>query len=184
MANQSPDRREVLAMLSKVAALANFPVFSKWAYADTGTTSDTYHPRFFSQSEYRLLEVLCELIIPADDTPGAREAGVSEFVDFMVSQDDDLQYKFRTGLSWFNALAAENYGKAFIDLNMSEQESLLTKVQQSEFFLLARKYTVIGYYTSRVGLKELDYPGLRFYSESPECRHKDDPEHRHLNGAR
>ena len=39
-----------------------------------------------------------------------------------------------------------------------------------------RNYTVMGYYTSRAGLEELDYPGLRFYSASPECPHKDDPD--------
>jgi gluconate 2-dehydrogenase gamma chain len=43
-----------------------------------------------------------------------------------------------------------------------------------------RKYTVLGYYTSRIGLEELDYPGLRLYSSSPECPHKGDPEHKHL----
>jgi hypothetical protein len=43
---------------------------------------------------------------------------------------------------------------------------------------------VMGYYTSRVGLSELDYPGLRFYSQSPACPHTDDPEHRHLPAPR
>jgi gluconate 2-dehydrogenase gamma chain len=38
----------------------------------------------------------------------------------------------------------------------------------------------MGYYTSKVGLEQLNYPGLKFYSASPECPHKDDPEHRHL----
>jgi gluconate 2-dehydrogenase gamma chain len=44
-----------------------------------------------------------------------------------------------------------------------------------------REYTVMGYYTSRIGLEQLDYPGLKFYSASPECPHKDDPEHLHLH---
>jgi hypothetical protein len=184
MANQSPDRREVLAMLARVSVLAQFPGFCKWAHADGNAANATYNPQFFSRREYNLLDVLCELIIPADDTPGAHDAGVSEFVDFMVSQDSDLQYPFRTGLAWLDAISAEEYGTAFVDLTPNRQDSLLRKVHQSDFFLLARKYTVIGYYTSRVGLKELDYPGLRFYTESPECPHKDDPEHKHLMAPR
>ncbi|MFZ0806388.1 MAG: hypothetical protein WAN03_09405, partial [Candidatus Sulfotelmatobacter sp.] len=52
-----------------------------------------------------------------------------------------------------------------------------------KFFNVFREYTVMGFYTSEIGLKELDYPGLRFYAESPACPHKDDPEHRHLNSA-
>jgi hypothetical protein len=49
-----------------------------------------------------------------------------------------------------------------------------------EFFRLFREYTVMGFYTSEIGLKQLDFPGLKFYSESPACPHKDDPEHLHL----
>ena len=54
------------------------------------------------------------------------------------------------------------------------------EVRGREFFTLVREYTVMGFYTSEVGLKELDYPGLKFYAESPACPHKDDPEHLHL----
>ena len=48
------------------------------------------------------------------------------------------------------------------------------------FFSRMREYTIMGFYTSEVGLKELDFPGLEFYAESPACPHHDDPEHRHL----
>jgi parvulin-like peptidyl-prolyl isomerase len=48
------------------------------------------------------------------------------------------------------------------------------------FFQLLRKYTVIGFYTSRMGMEQLGAPGLKFYTESPECPHGDDPEHKHL----
>jgi hypothetical protein len=49
-----------------------------------------------------------------------------------------------------------------------------------EFFRLVREFTVMGFYTSEVGFKELDNPALRFYPKSPGCPHKDDPEHLHL----
>jgi hypothetical protein len=41
-----------------------------------------------------------------------------------------------------------------------------------EFFKLIREYTIMGFYTSRIGLDQLDYPGLKFYSESPGCPHR------------
>jgi gluconate 2-dehydrogenase subunit 3-like protein len=190
VANQSPDRREVLAMLARMAAISQLPVFSKWALG-----ADSYTPRFFTPTEYRTLDVLCELIIPADETSGAHEAGVAEFIDFMVSNDDELQYPFRTGLAWLNSFAAEKLGKTFTELETADQEKLLSRLafksQQGrtekngqEFFSLARKYTVIGYYTSRIGLQQLDDPGLKFYSSSPECPHKGDPEHKHLAVAK
>jgi hypothetical protein len=41
----------------------------------------------------------------------------------------------------------------------------------------------MGFYTSEIGFKELDHPALKMYAESPECPHKDDPEHLHLSRA-
>ena len=56
-----------------------------------------------------------------------------------------------------------------------------------EFFQLMRDYTVIGYYTTKIGLQSLGYPGLRMvWPKMPGCPHPDDPEHAHLqeSGAR
>ena len=49
-----------------------------------------------------------------------------------------------------------------------------------EFFGRMRDMTAMGFYTTEIGYKELDNPALKFYAESPECPHKDDPEHKHL----
>ena len=201
MAGQSIERREILRILAVAAGVATFPGFSKWTFA-CGHIGNTlaqikpavYRPIFFTASEYALIERLTDLIIPADDTPGARDAGASEFVDLMVSRDLNLQRDFRTGMSWLNAHSQKTLGKEFLMLNADQQRVLLEplsykkKVQTGEepgrkFFSLVREYTVMGFYTSEIGLKELDFPGLKFYAESPSCPHKDDPEHRHLDPA-
>ncbi len=202
MANQSPDRRKVMATLAKAAAISQFPGFSRWVFADEHSHSQpaaprpaTYQPLFFRPSEYETIDLLAELIIPKDESLGAHDAGVAEFIDFMVAHDDELQYPFRTGLAWLNAFATEKFQADFASLPAAQQEALLRKLahrdQQSpaespgqEFVALMRKYTVYGYYTSRAGLEELDYPGLKLYSASPECPHHDDPEHKHLPAAR
>ena len=208
MANQSPDRRRVLELIATAAAASQFPGFSRWAFAEpqhahqhgseTSVPSrpEHYTPQFFSSSEYRTIELLTELIIPTDESPGAKDAGVSEFIDFMAAHGDQgLQGPMRNGLLWLDRAAKRSDGPSFVSLQPSQQEALLTSIaypshlaasdgEGHAFFKLIRRYTVMGYYTSRVGLKELDYPGLAFYSESPECPHKDDPEHRHLPPAR
>ena len=107
-------------MLAKVAAVGQLPGFSKWAFASDGVhaheaaasnaSPTPYQPQFFTSAEYSTLDTLCELIIPADDAPGAHQAGVSEFIDFMVSRDQDLQYSFRTGLAWLNVFATKMHG--------------------------------------------------------------------------
>lgn len=198
MANQSPDRRQVLSLLAKVAGLSQFPGFCRWSFAHEGMAGQApaqpkpaYQLQFFSPHEFEMVDVIAEHIIPADSSPGAHEAGVAEFIDFMVAHDDTLQYPFRSGLAWMDAFAVERQNAPFCKLAPEVRNALLRKLayraEQSpaelegqEFFKLIRQYTVTGYYTSRIGLEALDYPGLRLYSSSPECPHKDDPEHMHL----
>ena len=132
MAGQSIERREVLRILSIAAGAATFPGFSKWSFA-CGHIGDAlaqikpavYRPVFFNAHEYGLIGRLTDLIIPSDDTPGAREAGVSEFIDLMASRDPELQRDFRTGLNWLNTRTQKTWGKAFLLLSPFQQTDLL-----------------------------------------------------------
>lgn len=202
MANQSPDRRAVLEMIALAAAAGRFDGFARWvcapqhaAEASAEPRPHSYEPQFFTAEEFSVLEQLCELIIPADESPGAREAGVAEFIDFMAANDNQLQWPFRYGVDWLNARATGLHGTNFIALTQAQQIELLRTIAARDvsargdgdgrnFFALLRKYTVMGYYTSRIGMEELNYPGLRSYSESPGCSHTGDPEHKHLPAAR
>jgi hypothetical protein len=189
MANQGSDRRAVLEMLAKAAAVSQFPGFSRWAFGqghDHAERPAMYAPSYFTAPEYHTIDVLTDLIIPKDESPGAREAGVSEFIDFMAAHGEkEIQQPMRDALRWLDAQA----NGSFTALPADRQIEILKRASQRDsqgtseghaFFQLIRRYTVMGYYTSRVGLKELDYPGLRLYSESPACPHTNDPEHRHL----
>ena len=102
-----------------------------------------------------------------------------------------MQYRFRFGLGWLDAHSERLHGKAFAALEPAEQNEILRRLAYKKefregeedgrvFFDLVREYTLMGFYTSRVGLEELDYPGLKFYSESPSCPHVNDREHLHL----
>jgi gluconate 2-dehydrogenase gamma chain len=201
MAGQGIQRREVLRILGTAAVAAHFPGFSKWGIA-CGHIGNAalqikpahYQPQFFSAAEYAAVERLADIIIPSDSTPGAKEAGVAEFIDFMVAHTPDDQYPFRMGVAWLNARAEQVSGKPFVELTGEQQNSLLEplafkdKARPGEedgrtFFVLMRNYTVTGFYTSEIGYKQLDNPALKFYSESPQCPHKDDPEHKHVASA-
>ena len=158
-----------------------------------------------------MVEQLSELIIPDDDTPGARQAGVAEFIDFMVgnrvpvtasrdirSTDDaiemgnEAQTRFLAGLAWINAHCASQFGRELLDCTRDQQTALLDELAYSSkfkpaseggraFFRTMRDYTVVGYYTTRIGLESLGYPGLRTaWPKMPGCPHHDDPEHTHL----
>ncbi|MGA2743080.1 MAG: gluconate 2-dehydrogenase subunit 3 family protein [Candidatus Sulfotelmatobacter sp.] len=201
MAGQGVQRREMLRILGTAAVAAQFPGFSKWGFAcgHVGNAAlqikpAEYRPQFFTAAEYAMVERLAEIIIPSDTSPGAKEAGASEFIDFMVASNPEVQYPFRMGLGWLNAHAEDLDGKRFTELTPEQQTSLLEPLgfkdkarpgeePGREFFAMMREYTVTGFYTSEIGFKELDNPALKFYAESPECPHKGDPEHLHLAQA-
>lgn len=192
----------MLKILGTAAAVAQFPGFSKWGFAcgHIGNAAlqikpAEYRPQFFNAAEYAAIERLTEIIIPNDGTPGAKEAGVVEFIDFMVASDPNVQYTFRTGLAWLDAHSEQTTSSKFMELTPAKQISLLEPLGFKEkshpgseagqrFFGIVREYTVTGFYTSEIGFKELDNPALKLYAESPECPHKDDPEHLHVSPAK
>jgi len=197
MAGQGIERREVLRYLAMGAVAARFPGFHRWAFVcnhespATQIRPATYSPKFFSPAEYATIERLAEMIIPSDTSPGAREAGASEFIDFIVGADPGIQYRFRYGLTWLDAHSQKLTSKAFRELSPEQQTAILEPLAYKakfrageedgrEFFKLMREYTVMGFYTTEIGLKELDFPGLRRYSEATACPHGDDREHLHL----
>jgi gluconate 2-dehydrogenase gamma chain len=197
MAGQGIERREVLRMLALAAAVSEWPGFARWTFAFGGNDTTRaqratagYEPRFFTADEYALVELLAALIIPTDDTPGAIDAGVAEFIDTMAAHDPALQPRLRRGLAWLQSRAQILHGRLFDALTDAEQVAMLEALAHADkhrrgeeegrrFFTLLREYTVMGFYTSRVGQEQLGYPGLQTYSESPGCPNPSDPLHRH-----
>lgn len=199
MAGQGLERREVLRVLALAAAASEFPGFSRWALAcghggiDNSPKMERYTPQFFTAHEYATVERLSDMILPGNGSPGAADAGVSEFIDFMAANDPGIQYRFRYGLTWLDVRAAQLHGRPFLKLEAADQERLLDHLAYKEkfrageeegrdFFNLIREYTMMGFYTSKAGLQELDYPGLRVsWPSTPKCHHPNDPEHKHLH---
>jgi len=221
MGGQGFERREILRYIGIASVAATFPGLRRWNFACPADPSHaptalplegSYQPLFFTPDQYRLIERIAEMIIPADDVPGAKEAGVSEFIDFMVAnrvpvsprgeirstadavrQGEDAQVQFVAGIDWINARSKSEFKKQFLDCTPEQQSSLLEELAYKvkfkpttesgrEFFQLIRDYTVVGYYTSKIGLESLGYPGLRtVWSRMPGCTHVNDPDHLHLS---
>lgn len=228
MGGQGTERRDILRYIGIASVAATFPGFRQWAFAcshnapgdahppahssaDSQASKEPYKLLFFSPEQFRLVGHLAEMIIPADETAGAKEAGVAEFIDFMLANrvaisapydarsTDDLlrmgseaQEQFITGLAWINAHSKLEFGHRFLDCTVEQQNDLLetlaykakfkpTTEAGREFFQLMRDYTVVGYYTTKIGLESLGYPGLRaVWPAMPGCPHPNDPEHAHL----
>jgi hypothetical protein len=143
--------------------------------AAAGSEGDAaYRPTFFEREEYETLVELTAAIVPSDETPGAREARVAEWIDFLVSQSDrDRQRLYRDGLGRLAARCREKGSGAFPTLPEKAREEAVRELEAADpvFFGAVKEDTVFGFYTSEIGLRELGADGHTFHSECPGCTH-------------
>jgi hypothetical protein len=143
-------------------------------------------PKFFTEEEHKTVVEMSELIIPADaSSPGAKAAGVSQYIDLIVSESNDLtKQTWREGLAAINKMSRDRTGNAFAAATVAQQTELLKEISKNEkspktleerFFRTIKNATVDGYYTSEIGIhKELRYKGNSYLREFTGCTH---PEH-------
>jgi gluconate 2-dehydrogenase gamma chain len=101
--------------------------------------------KFFTPEQAQEVEAMAAQIIPADDTPGAREAGVIRFIDLnLVEYETRKQPEYIAGLK----MLAERSGGRFADLDPAKQIEVLRAIEKSEFFGLVRQHTVMGFFAN------------------------------------
>jgi len=86
-------------------------------------------PTALSADQARTLDVVAELIMPATDTPGAREAGVPAFVDRAVAiycSPTEVR-SLKSGLDRMDADARKEFNAAFTACTPAQQTALLTR---------------------------------------------------------
>ena len=146
-----------------------------------------WKPKVLSADQDATVVVLSEMIIPATNTPGAKAALVSRFVDAVLEDADEHERKeFLRGLEWTNLKSRELFGADFKSATAAQQTELLTAMSSDspatsadllgrDFFKAIKSLTITGYYTSEIGMKEeLGDDGQVFFAEFKGCDH---PEH-------
>ncbi len=115
-------------------------------------------PQGFTPAQARALDAIAELILPATDTPGARAAGVPQFIDRAVAGwcDRTQAALLRSGLDRLDSDAQAAGGAAFADLAPARQTSIVAGYDdvgapQRPFFVSLRELVTIGYFTSKPG---------------------------------
>ncbi len=130
-----------------------------------------YKPKFFTAHEWATVNVLVDLIIPKDERSGsATDAGVPEYIDFVMT--DRLQYQtaIRGGLRWLDTQSNVRFGKTFVDAAPAERNALLDDIawpakakpeysQGAAFFSRFRDLTAGGFFSSKMGAADLKYMG-------------------------
>lgn len=89
-----------------------------------------FTPAFFTSDEYENVAAMVNTMLPPTSTPGAKELGVPQFIDLVLSiytEEKDM-VKIRTGLNTWTQTAAQEAGKPYYELKPEEQLDLLNKL--------------------------------------------------------
>ena len=178
-------RREALGHLAALpAALAVSPELMDRAraFADgrlepqgaAGTPQQAaYEPKQFTPDEWRLVRSLVNYVIPRDGRSGsATDAGVPEFMDFMLGENAGMRTWMRNGIAWLNGECRRRHDKGWISCTDAQRREVLDAIAYPrraepamrpgvDFFNSFRNLTSSGFWTSRNGIADLGYIGNR-----------------------
>lgn len=136
-----------------------------------GGKKGAYKPTFFNPHEWATVAVLANIIIPKDERSGsATDAGVPEFIDFMMTDRPDGQVPMRGGLRWLDAESNSRFGKTFIEVTDAQRTALVDDIAYPRkaspalshgvaFFSRFRDAVATGFFTSKIGVTDLQYIG-------------------------
>ena len=180
-------RREAVGAIAAAALTAAFRwtpeeahKAAQWA-REAVAAQTPYQAQFFTSHEWQTVRVLADLIIPRDERSGsATDAGVPEFMDFMMIDRPDAQIEMRGGLAWMDAQCHARSGKAFVECTDAERTAVVDDIawpkkakpefsQGVAFFNGFRNLTASGFYSSKIGVADLDYRGNTFVREWTGC---------------
>ena len=181
-------RRNLIHILgiAPAAAAAQTPAGHVHA-APPAPAKKAYQRKVFDDHQWRTAQVLCDLIIPADEHSGsATAAGVPEFIDdwldFRAREDgnQDLAAGVLGGLAWLDLESARLFQKDFAVAAPAEQKQILDRIawparaaaedsRWAAFFTHFRDLTVSGFFSSKMGVADLPYLGNKAVAEWQGC---------------
>jgi gluconate 2-dehydrogenase gamma chain len=140
-----------------------------------------FTPAFFTSHEYATVRVLAELVIPRDGrSGGAIDAGVPEFMDFILDENTGMRIGIRGGLAWLDQESRRRFGQELIDVSDANRRAILDDIawpkrakpefsQGVAFFNQFRDLTASGFFSSKIGVADLRYLGNEFVIEWKGC---------------
>lgn len=163
--------------------------------ARTSPTGAPFTPAFFTAHEYDTVRLLADLIIPRDErSGGAVDAAVPEFMDFLLAEEPKLpeasrrQTSMRGGLAWLDLECQRRFDATFVACRDDQRTALLDDISQPPpvdpdadpespspgshgraFFASFRDLTASGFWTSRMGMTDLQFQGNRVVAEWTGC---------------
>lgn len=182
------DRREALQIFAGIpllaAGLTPRDVARAAAQVRIAQSPDrpiAFTPAFFTAHEWESVRVLVDLIIPRDARSGsATDALVPEFMDFILNENSGMQTPVRGGLAWLDDESRARFGKTFVDATDAQRRQILDDIawpkrakpdfsQGVSFFNRMRDFTASGFYSSQIGVADLQYIGNTVMADWQGC---------------
>ena len=183
-------RRNLIHILGLAPAAAAAQTQAEHAHAASpapAPAKQAYQRKVFDDHQWRSVQVLCDLIIPADEHSGsATAAGVPEFIDdwldFRAREDGnrDLAAGVLGGLAWLDLESTRLFEKDFAAAAPVEQKQILDRIawparaaaedgRWAAFFTHFRDLTVSGFFSSKMGVTDLPFLGNKAVAEWQGC---------------
>ena len=140
-----------------------------------------YQPKVFTAAEWRTVRVLVDIVIPRDARSGsATDAKVPEFMDVFMQTRENIRTWMHTGLKWLDDECRKRFRKSFVDCSTAQRTAVLDDIawprrarQEMQagvrFFNNFRNFTASGFWSSKMGIDDLQYMGNRPVSQWNGC---------------
>lgn len=123
----------------------------------------------FGKNREKLLNQITDIIIPETDTKSASQVGVPAYIEdqvYVIWKEEDREY-FLKNLAEFEATAAKEMGKPFIDASEAERTAYINKLHDQvfsgdvdwnaprPFIWQMKELTVSGYFSTEEGMTKV-----------------------------
>jgi gluconate 2-dehydrogenase gamma chain len=171
-------RRDLVTLLGVTAAAAACGRRPGGTSAEAKRQADStaalmQAPQFFTPHEFATVTLLADLVIPADERSGsASDAGVPAYIDFSLREveEETMRLAMRGGLAWLDAESARRFGRTFVDAAPAQRIAILDDIawparvvpalaNGAAFFSDFRDLVATAYWSSRLGVRDLQYQG-------------------------
>ena len=165
-----PSRREWL-LASSLGLLAVWPeVLAAQEHAHRAAAAPGTALSYFDRATAAEIEAIAAQIIPTDETPGAREAGVIYFIDHALSTfDQESQSHYKSGLAELQDKRASMFpgSTSIAALKPEQQLALVKSIDGTPFFETVRTHAIIGFLNSPDEGGNRDYVGWKLLGMDP-----------------
>jgi hypothetical protein len=170
------DRR---AAIGRLLAITGTLAIGADAFLSGCSRATPARQRAFTPADIALMDEIGDTIIPATDTPGAKAAGIGQFMASMAIDcyDDASFAALHDGLGAVDAACRRDAGTSFMSATPAQRTALLDKLDAEQrarsrrrtdgeaphYFRLMKELTLLGYFSSEIGctqaLRYVEAPG-------------------------